>query len=1079
MAVCPNCREDNPDKFRVCGFCGTPLVAPVASEVRKTVTILFCDLKGSTALGERLDSETLREILGRYFDAMKNIIESHGGTVEKFIGDAVMAVFGLPRLHEDDALRACRAAWEMQRALERLNEELTSRWGATLANRIGVNTGEVVADDASTGQRLVTGDPVNVAARLEQAAGEMQTLIGQPTYDLVRDAVEVDAIEPLTLKGKSQRIPAYQLNAVRGGIGVARRLERPMVGREAELAVVRGSFDRAVVASTCEVVTIVGEAGLGKTRLVEAFLASVIDDATVLRGHCLSYGDGITFWPLAEVVRHAAAIVESDEAPASIAKLGALLGADAANVIDRLAVAMGLQRGVFPIQETYWAATKFAEAVARHRPLVIVFDDIHWAETTMLELIAHLAGAVAAPVLVVNTARPDLIDDHPRWLRDSPKATTIALSPLSDGDSGRIVENILGRIGLPAPVQERIAKAAEGNPLFIEQIVSSFIDDGLLHVDPTGGWTVNEAIANAVVPPTISALLAARVDRLPPEEKAVLETGSVAGAVFHQRGVEELAPGPLRERVPEMIESLSTKQLLHPVESTFPDDSARRFHHALLRDAAYQRLLKRTRAELHERYGDWLVRIVGARMLEFEEIVGYHLEQAYRLRGELGPLDEKGIAIGVQASARLAAAGRRAIARGDIPAAANLVERAMSVLPEGDRGRIELAVDLGETLREKGDFTRAADILRGAMDGAAALGDVPLRAALTLVDLLVRKSTDPTGWEETALEETRRAIEVFDAAADHASLARAWRLLGNIHGGVGRFEAGRESVERAIAEARSAGDRRQETRSLPVLGLCLLYGPAPTDRAIAQCEELLASAHGDQRAEAMLMNALAQLYAMRGDFERARSLYRRGRATLEDLGARVQAAAVSIYSGRVELLAGDPVAAEQRMRPAYETFRQMGERATCSTLAAILGEALYQQGRYEEAEALSRVSEEIASKDDFDAQYRWRALRAKTQVLNGAVADAEATAREAVRIVQQSDSPVEQAAALLALGTVLRQSGRSAEATPILSQALNLFEAKGDMASVRQIGQLIDGPRSAAIDQPAALRGAQIVGEAT
>ena len=709
MAVCPNCREDNPDKFRVCGYCGTPLAAPISSEVRKTVTILFCDLKGSTALGERLDSESLREILGRYFDAMKAIIEGHGGTVEKFIGDAVMAVFGLPRLHEDDALRACRAAWDMQRALERLNEELLSRWGATLANRIGVNTGEVVADDASTGQRLVTGDPVNVAARLEQAAGEMQTLIGQPTYELVRDAVEVQAVEPLTLKGKSQPVPAYQLNAVRGEIGVARRLERPMVGREAELDAIRAAFDRSVARRACEVVTVLGEAGLGKTRLVQAFIAGTRGEASVLRGHCLSYGDGITFWPLAEVVRQAAAIIETDDPPAASAKLGALLGAEAGDVADRLAVAMGLRTGVFPIQETYWAATKFAEHIARERPVIIVFDDIHWAEANMLELIAYLATTAKAPVLVVATARPDLVDDHPRWLQGRANAVTISLARLSDADGARIVENILGPIGLPAVVQERIAKAAEGNPLFVEQIVSSFIDDGLLRVDPTGGWTVHGAVADADVPPTIAALLSARVDKLPAEEKSVLETGSVAGAVFHRGAVQELSAPALRDRVPATIAGLDAKQLLHLVESSFPGDSAYRFHHALLRDAAYQRLLKRARAELHERFGDWLERVAGPRMLEFEEIVGYHLEQSYRFRGELGPLDERAIAIGTRAAARLGASGRRAIARGDIPAAANLIERAMAALPDGDRGRIELAVDLGETLREKGDFTRDGD----------------------------------------------------------------------------------------------------------------------------------------------------------------------------------------------------------------------------------------------------------------------------------------------------------------------------------------------------------------------------------
>jgi class 3 adenylate cyclase/tetratricopeptide (TPR) repeat protein len=1056
MAICPNCREENPDKFRMCGFCGTALVEQVASEVRKTVTIVFCDLKGSTALGERLDPESLRDILGRYFAAMKSILESHGGTVEKFIGDAVMAVFGLPRLHEDDALRACRAAWDMQRALEHLNEELMSRWGATLTNRIGVNTGEVVADDASTGQRLVTGDAVNVAARLEQAAGEMQTLIGQTTYELVRDAIEAEAVAALTLKGKSQPVPAYQLNAVHGEIGVARRLERPMVGREEELAVLHAAFERSLTAGRVQVVTILGEAGLGKTRLVEAFLSEVRGRAMSLRGHCLSYGRGITFLPLAEVIRQAAGVTEEDDATEAKAKVSAILHGAAPEIADRLAVAMGLEQGVFPIQETYWAASKFIEWVARTWPLIVVFDDVHWAETTLLELIAHVARTASAPVLFVNTARKDLLDDHPHWLEGQANATTIPLKPLSDADGARVVANILGAISLPSAVEGRITRAAEGNPLFVEQIVSSFIEDGLIKVDPAGGWIVQDAVAQADVPPTISALLGARVDKLPIEEKSVLEIGSVAGAVFHRGAVEELSSIRLRERTAPAIETLERKELLHPVESSFAGDSAHRFHHVLLRDAAYQRLLKRRRAELHEQLGSWLERLAGSRMLEFEEILGYHLEQAYRLRGELAPLDDRAIELGLRASVRLAAAGRRAIARGDMPAAANLVERAMSLLPRDDPARLDLAVDLGETLREKGDFARANEVLDGAIAQADALGEGAKRAALTLVRLLVRKSTEPAGWEQLALDETQRAVDTFAKAADHASLARAWRLRGNIHGGVGRFEAGRESVERAIAEARLARDRRQETRSLPVLALCLLYGPEPADSAIARCEDLLKSANGDQRSEAMIMNALAQLYAMRADFDRARALYFLGQARLVDLGAKVQAAAVSIYSGRVELLAGNPVAAEERMRPAYETFDRLGERATRATLAPILGEAVYAQGRHEEAEALSRVSEEISSADDFDAQYRWRALRAKILARQGAAAEADALAREAHRIVQQSDSPVEQAAALVAHGEVLQLIGRSADAAVMFAQALQHYQAKGDLVSASRIRTLVE-----------------------
>ncbi len=1039
-------------------------VTPPSSEVRKTVTIIFCDLKGSTALGERLDSEALREILGRYFDVMKGILERHGGTVEKFIGDAVMAVFGLPRLHEDDALRAVRAAWEMQRTLERLNAELEAKWGAALINRIGVNTGEVVADDASAGQRLVTGDAVNVAARLEQAAGEFQTLLGETTYELVRDAVIVEPVEPLELKGKSQRVNAFWLKGVGAGLGVARHLERPLVGREEELRALSEAFDRVVAGRTCELVTVVGEAGLGKTRLVEEFFSRAASRARVLRGHCLSYGDGITFWPLAEVVQQAAGIVDGDVQETACRKLGVALADDSPEVCDRLAAAIGLSRDAFPIQETYWAARKFAEKMAAGHPLVILFDDIHWAETTMLELIEHLVGtATDAPIFLVATARQELFDDHPRWMKGKPNAATISLRPLTDDEGMRIVTDILGPIGLPGPIQERVIGAAEGNPLFVEQMVSSLVDDGLLQTDDAGQWVLRREAGDIDVPPTINALLAARIDKLAIQERTVIETGSVAGVVFHRGSVEELVAQQLRDRVATDLESLTGKQFLDPAESSIANDIAYRFHHILIRDAAYSRLLKRTRADLHERFGDWLERAVATRILEYEEIIGYHLEQSYRYRNELGPLDDRAKETGLRAAARLGAAGRRAIARGDMPAAANLIGRAIALLPERSHDRLELAADHGEVLRESGDFKKADELLRAAIVDAEAVDDTDARAALMLAHLLVRKSTEPAGWRDIALEESKRSIAYFERIADHASLARAWRLLGTIHGSAGRYAAAEEAVQRAVEEARQANDRRQETRSLPLLALNAVYGPEPVVTAIEKAERLIERATGDRRAESMLVNAVSLLYAMNGQFTQARELYQRGRATLEDLGGKVQASITALFSGRVELLAADYAAAEARIRPDYDRLRSMGERLTSSTLALLLGEAVYAQDRFDEAEALSHVGEDTASKEDFDSQFRWRCLRAKLLARSGAIAEAETLAHEAVRIVQQGDSPAKQADALLALAEVQRAAGRDEQVIGLLQQAKLLYDSKGDIVSARRVSALSETVRGGAL----------------
>src|SRR5215212_7243934 len=483
MVVCSSCGEENPARFRLCGFCGTPLVAQLpAREVRKIVSIVFCDLKGSTSLGESIDTESLREVISRYFDEMRAVLERHGGTVEKFIGDAVMAVFGLPALHEDDALRAVRASRGMQLALAELNDDLERRYGVRLANRIGVNTGEVVAGDAAAAQRLVTGDAVNVAARLEQAAGEFEVLIGELTYRLVRDHVEVEAVEPLELKGKAERVPAYRLVEVVESAPVTRR-RTPLVGREREVGAIAGELERALADRSCRLATVIGHAGVGKTRLVEEILQLARDrGALVLQGRCLPYGDGITFWPLLEAVRQAAAIDDRDSVADAREKLELLVGVDARDVYERVAAAIGLSDAHFPLQELFWGARKLFELLASKRPLVLVFEDIHWSEDAFLELVEHLLDAVEdAPVLLVCPARPDLLESKPDWgIRDD--ATRVVLEPLGAAHSEQVIDNLLGDSGIADEVRARVIDAAQGNPLFVEQLVSMLIDDGFLRV---------------------------------------------------------------------------------------------------------------------------------------------------------------------------------------------------------------------------------------------------------------------------------------------------------------------------------------------------------------------------------------------------------------------------------------------------------------------------------------------------------------------------------------------------------------------------------------------------------------------
>ncbi len=1059
MILCPGCGEENPAKFRLCGYCGVSLSAAAppalpAHEVRKTVTLVFSDLKGSTALGERLDPEAMREVMDRYFKAMAAEITRHGGKIEKYIGDAIMAVFGLPRAHEDDALRAVRAAAGMREALLRVNADLLRRHGVALANRTGVNTGEVVADDdPNASQKLATGDAVNLAARLEQAAPENEIYLGETTWRLVRDAVTVEAVEPLELKGKSERIAAYRLVSAHGLMGSVRRVDTPVVGRDAELAALAEACAQARATRSSRLVTVIGDAGLGKSRLVHEAVARAGDGACVLRGRCLPYGDGITFWPLREMVFGAAGITNEDAPEHAKEKMLAVIGQP--DVVARLAAAAGLSAEPYPLPEIYWAARKFLEAMAGDDVVLAIVDDIHWAEPAFLELLEHLLDTdTAVPALLLATARHELLEEKPDW-GDREGSTRLVLKPLSDAASAAVVVNLLGSANLPDDVVQRIVAAAEGNPLFVEQMLSMLIDNRAIRQED-GHWVRGERYADIAVPPTIQALLEARLDRLGREERFTVEPAAVIGMQFAVPAVTALAPEATRPQVGERLETLARKRFIESA-ATADGDVLFRFHHHLVRETVYGGLLKRARARLHIDFVRWADQVNAERdrALEFEEILGYHLEQAHRYLGELGPLDDQGIAIGVDAARRLTAAARRAFARGDMHAAANLYRRSTVLLPAAHDQRLALLPELGETLMELGDFADARAVLDEAASTAERAGNQRVRASARIVRMLVRLySAEPGDWSSAALQVAEETIPVLEREGAHDELANAWRLSGQVHGIAARYRQIVFAIEKSIAHARLAGDNRMVARAALALSTTALYGPTPVPEAIAQCERILAEGLSNRLVEASVLCSLAQLHAMAADFEKARALYRRGRAMLRELGQGVNAASTGVDVARVEWLAGDLPAAEREVQADLDFLAQRQETFFLSTIAAQLSCIVRDLGDTDRAFTLSKMAEDAAAEDDTVSQILWRLARASLTTQAGQGDARLALATRAVELARDTDAPIFLADALTELASAMATLDRREDAAVALDEAVRLYVDKGDIVSAGRATEL-------------------------
>jgi class 3 adenylate cyclase/tetratricopeptide (TPR) repeat protein len=957
------------------------------AEFRKVVTVLFCDLVGSTQIGESTDPEALRARMRRYFADIRATIERHGGTVEKFIGDAVMAVFGVPVAREDDAFRAVRAAAEVRAAVSAHGFEA----------RIGVNTGEVVAggDD----ETLAVGDAVNIAARLEQAAAPGEILIGAETQLLVRDAVRVSAVQPLELKGKSAPVDAFRLLEVIGDAApLARRLDAPLIGRERESERLWRDFQDAVADDSCRLFTLLGAAGVGKSRLVADFLERADGAADVLRGRCLHYGEGITYWPLVE-----------------------LLGST--GVAPETVVATSPE-------ETRVAFRRLLEARAADRPQVVVIEDLQWAEPTFLDVVEYVADlSRGAPIFLLCIARPELLDLRADWGGGKLNATSLLLEPLGAQECDRLIERLLADKADGA-TRERIASASGGNPLFVEEMAAVVRERG-----------------DVAVPATIHALLQARLDSLPDAERLVVGRAAIEGQVFHAEAVAALLPEELRDDAEPLLSSLIRKDLVRPE----PGDSYR-FRHLLIRDAAYAALPKELRAELHARFADWLER-ASEETLELDEILGYHFEQAFQLRAELGDAQRE---LADAAAQRLLDAGHAAYDRADVSAAITLLRRGVDLLAADDPRQAPALRVLGQALMRRGEYRDADEVLRAAMSAAEAAGDrsTSIRAQLLLGDLASR--TDPTATTEHGLALALELAAELEPTGDLATLAFAYEAIGMCRFVLGHAAEGEADLERSVALARGADDLVEERRALSALLRPKLWGPAPAREILTLCDNILErdDVHVALRVHASQVRAVAA--ALLGDEAEARDAGRRAAALIEEYDLRLQRGIYAVDYGFALELLGDLEGAETELRRGNELLAALGDTGVRSTLLGELATVLARLDRVAEAEAAAAEGRSLAAPDDFDALTRWRVGLARARLRREDPEEADRLAREAVGILSNTDFIPLEAEAQLVLGEALAARGRSEQAANALGRALQLFERKENLVRVREARALLE-----------------------
>jgi DNA-binding SARP family transcriptional activator/tetratricopeptide (TPR) repeat protein len=977
---------------------------------RRTVTVLYVDLAASDE--PSADPEALRCVVARSLDVATAVLRRHGARVEELVGNLLVGFFGLPVAHEDDAVRAVRAAFELRTAIAALNDDVPAVAGMQFSARAGVETGELVVGTGSSLHARASGQALTHAARLQQAAADGDVLVGPATQRLVRGAAILKAVESIEAW--------HVLDVVPGAPAIARRLDAPMVGRAAELTRLRTAFTSTARRRTAYRLTVLGEAGIGKSRLSRAFAESMGSDVRIITGRCPAYGDGITFLPLREAVLEAAG-------PRGWAAIPELLKDEdgGAQIADHIAGAIGLTSQPGRSEELFPAVRRLLEILTAGDPLVVAIEDLHWAEPTFLDLIDYLADHTLGPVFLLCLARPDLIEKRPLWGAGKPNADALFLEPL---DANDVEQLIAERAGAPLPpgILARIVEAADGNPLFAEQLLAAYDDHDL-----------------ETTPASVQSLLVMRLDRLGPGERDLLRSAAVVGTNFTRDALSALIPDRARSFLDRHLQTLEHKRLIaRGMVTKF------RFAHALIHQAAYQSMTRHDRARLHQRFADWLEKEAPHPPPELDEIAGYHLEQAIEQLRAIGQVDTIP-ALAVRAGERLTSAGERAFGRFDITAAENLLSRARSLLPPENPRRARVSRVLAEAYQVLGRHSPADELLAELMDDARAVGDRSSERAIRLERARIQIFTGPDPIPLESLgQEAGEAARFFAEAGDDGGVARASFALGYVHMRAGRIGAMEDALRTSLVHANRSGQVREQLAAQWVLAHAIRLGATPVRDCIDACRELVAVG---EMEHAGVLTELAILSAMLGEFEEARELNERARRLfVERMRVRRPLMFLANSNAAVELLAGDLATADRELRTAVDLALEIGERDEISRNAARLSFVLRAEKRSVAAAHFASLSTRTAPSEGVEAQALSRMARAQGLTERGDHRAAEALARQAVDLAPSKMLTL-RADLLVELAEVLRPADGQRAAREALDEAARLYEHKGNIVAAGRV----------------------------